>query len=50
MKVDTDGETTEYDQVQEWRCVRADDQCWCLSMAITGGLPMTLEKSARVAD
>jgi len=50
MKVGADGETTEYDQVQKWWCIRADDQCQCLPMAVTGSLPMTLKKSAEVAD
>ena len=46
MKVVADGEITEYDQAQ--KC--ADDQCRCLPMAVTGSLPMTLKKSAEVAD
>jgi len=28
----------------------ADDQCRCLPMDATGNLPMTLKKSAEVAD
>jgi len=50
MKVVADEETTEYDQVQKWWHIRADDQCRCLLMAATGSLLMTMKKSAEVAD
>ena len=29
----------------KFRHIRADDQCWCLPMVVTGSLSMTLEKS-----
>ena len=50
MKVVADGETTEYDQVQKWWYIRADDQCKYLPMAVIDSLPMTLEESVEVAD
>jgi len=50
MKVAVDGETTEYDQVQKWWHIRADDQSQCLPMTVTGSLSMTMKKSTEVAD
>jgi len=50
MKVDADGKTAEYDQVQEWWYVHVDVQCWLLPMAVKGGLPMIVKKSAEVAN
>jgi len=49
MKVVADEEAIEYDHIQRWWRVCADDRYQCLPMAITGDLPMALKKSVEIA-